>query len=156
MESSSLIQCFEYTEKLIGQKTPFKLDIKLSNGFVFNMSWEEDRRPKPLKDLKKSPSTIEKNKDRKQKYIQEKQSKEDLKVDKSTVTQKTKIEIKCEECNIIVNSKNQLESHKFQKHKTNKIFRCKYCKEDLKSKKGFKRAYQITQNGRKQTGQQQM
>ena len=138
MESSSLIQCFEYTEKLISQKTPFKLDIKLSNGFVFNMSWDEDRRPKPLKDLKKSPSTIEKNLDKKQKYIQGKQSKEELKADKSTVKHKTKIEIKCEECNIIVNSKNQLESHKFQKHKTNEIFRCEYCKEDLKSKKDLK------------------
>ena len=138
MESSSLIQCFEYTEKLIIQKTPFKLDIKLSNGFVFNMSWDEDRRPKPLKDLKKSPSTIEKNLDKKQRYIQGKQSKEELKADKSTVKHKTKIEIKCEECNIIVNSKNQLESHKFQKHKTNEIFRCQYCKEDLKSKKDLK------------------
>ena len=88
------------------------------------MSWDEDKRPKPHKDLKKSPSTIEKNMDRKQKYIQEKQSKKGLKADNSTVTQKTKIKIMCEECNIIVNSKNQLESHKFQKHKTNEIFRC--------------------------------
>ena len=80
MESSSLIQCFEYTEKLISQKTPFKLDIKLSNGFVFNMSWDEDKRPKPHKDLNKSSSTIEKKMDRKQKYIQEKQSKKGLKV----------------------------------------------------------------------------
>ena len=37
-----------------------------------------------------------------------------------------------------MNSKNQLESHKFQNHKTNEIFSCGYCKEDLKSKKGLK------------------
>ena len=54
MESSSLIHCFEYTGKLISQKTPFKLDIKLPNGFVFNMSWDDDRIPKACKDLKKS------------------------------------------------------------------------------------------------------
>ena len=77
MESLSLIQCFEYTEKLISQKTSFKLDIKLPNGFVFNMSWDDDRIPKSCKDLKKSPSTLEKNMARKQKYLQEKNSKED-------------------------------------------------------------------------------
>ena len=75
MESSSLIQCIEYTEKLINQKTPFKLDIKLPNGFVFNMSWDDDRIPKACKDLKKSPSTLEKNMARKQKYLQEKTQK---------------------------------------------------------------------------------
>ena len=37
-----------------------------------------------------------------------------------------------------MNSKNQLESHKLEKHKTNEIFSCEYCKEDLKYKKGFK------------------
>ena len=123
---------------MISQKTPFKLDIKLSNSFVFNMFWDKDKRPKPLKDLKKSPSTIEKNMDRKQEYIQEKQSKKGLKVDKNNVTQKTQIKIKCDECNIIVNSNNQLELHKFLKHNTNEIFRCEYCKEDLKSKKDLK------------------
>ena len=67
MESSSLIQCFEYTEQLISQKTPFKLDIKLPNGFIFNISWDDDKIPKACKDLKKSPSTLEKNMARKQK-----------------------------------------------------------------------------------------
>ena len=36
----------------------------------------------------------------------------------------------CEECNLKVNSKNQLHSHKLQKHKTNKICMCEYCKKD--------------------------
>ena len=139
LESLSFIQCFEYTEKLIIQKTPFKLDIKLPNGFVFNMSWDEDSKQKPRKVLKKSPSTLEKNMARKQKYFQEKQSKEELKVDKNTVKQKTKqIEIKCEECNLKVNSKKQLESHKFQKHKTNDKFKCEYCNKDHLSKSYLK------------------
>ena len=68
------------------------------------------------------------------------------------MTQKTKIEIKCEECNIIVNSKNQLESHKFQKHKTNKIFRCKYCKEDLKAKKDLKEPIKLHKTEENQQG----
>ena len=121
MESPSLIQCFEYTEK-----TPFKLDIKLPNGFVFKMGWDDDINPKSCKDLKKSPSTLEKNMARKQKYLHEKNSKEDL---KNTAKDKTmENEIRCEECNLKVNSKKQLQSHKLQKHKTNKIFRCEYCK----------------------------
>ena len=62
LESSSLIQCFEYTEKLISKKTPFKLDIKLPNGFVFNMSWDDDRSMKPIKHVKKSSSTMEEKK----------------------------------------------------------------------------------------------
>ena len=126
MESSSLIQCFEYTEKLISQKTPFKLDIKLPNGFVFNMSWDDDIIPKACTDFKKSPSTLAKNMARKQKYLQERNAMEDH---KHTAKDKTlQIEIRCEECNLKVNSKKQLHSHKLQKHKTNKIVMCEYCK----------------------------
>ena len=128
MESSSLIQCFEYTAKLISQKTPFKLDIKSPNGFVFNMSWNYDRIPKACKDLKKSPSTLEKNMARKQKYLQERNLKENH---KNTAKDKTwQNEIRCEKCNLKVNSKKQLKSHELQKHKTNKIFMCEYCKKD--------------------------
>ena len=65
----------------------------------------------------------------KQKYIQKKQSKEELKVDNNTVKQKAlPIEIKWEECILNVNSKKQLESHKFQKQMINQIFRCEFCK----------------------------
>ena len=41
---------------------------------------------------------------RKQKYIQKKQSKEELKVDNSTVKQKIlQMKIRCEECNLKMN-----------------------------------------------------
>ena len=58
LESSSLIQCLNYTEKLISKNMPFKLDIKLPSGFLFNISWNDDKDTKQSKDLKKSPSTI--------------------------------------------------------------------------------------------------
>ena len=65
---------------------------------------------------------------RKQIYLQEKNSKEDHKNNAKDKTLKN--EIGCEECNLKVNLKKQLHSHKLQEHKTNKIFMCEYCKKD--------------------------
>ena len=94
-----------------------------------NMSWDDDIIPKACTDFKKSPSTLAKNMARKQKYLQERNSKEDH---KHTAKDKTlQIEIRCEECNLKVNSKKQLHSHKLQKHKTNKIVMCEYCKKKI-------------------------
>ena len=145
METSSLFQCFEYTEKLISKKTPFQLDIKLPNGFVFNMSWDDDRSMKPSKHVQKSSSTMEKNLARKQKYMQEKKEKEEeLEIDKNIVKQKpVKHDIKCEVCNLNVNSKKQLESHKLQKHKVNDIFSCEYCKKDHTTKTDLKKHMEL-------------
>ena len=114
LENSSLIHCLDITEKLISKNVPFKLDIKLPNGFVFNISWNDEKDTKHSKDLKKSPSTLERNMARKNRFIQEKKHSEKHK----TVVKEKEIDkvIKCEKCNIKVNSKKQLESHKLKKH----------------------------------------
>ena len=71
---------------------------------------------------------LRKNMARKQKYLQEKNSKEDLKnTAKNRILQN---EIRCEKCNLKVNSNEQLNSHELQKHKTNNICMCEYCKKD--------------------------
>ena len=46
------------------------------------MSWDDDRSPKPSKDLNKSAPTLEKKHGKKTKYIQDKKSMEELKTDK--------------------------------------------------------------------------
>ena len=65
---------------------------------MFNISWNDDEGTKQSKDLKKSFSTIEKNTMRKNKVVQEKKLLEKHKKEIDFV-------IKCEKCNLKVNSK---------------------------------------------------
>ena len=139
LESSSLMQCLKYTEKLISKNMPFKLDIKLPNGFVFNMSWNDDKETKQRKDLMKSPSTLKRNFARKKKFLQEKKPTNKHETESNIVKEReVQKVIKCQECNLKVNSEKQLESHKLKKHKIIEMLRCEYGENKVTSKNYLK------------------
>ena len=113
---------------------PFKLDIKLPSGFVFNISWNDDKDTKQRKDFMKSPSSLKRNIARKIKFIQEKKHTNKHETE-SNIVKEREIHnvIKCQECNLKVNSEKQLESHKLKKHKIIETLRCEYCENSFTS-----------------------
>jgi hypothetical protein len=71
MESSVLAQCLEYSKQMDSNQKTFKFEVKLSSGFHFNFNALDKEEPKPrtIEVKKKSPSTLRRNAERKQKFL---------------------------------------------------------------------------------------
>ena len=127
MESSVLIQCLDFSRQMESNQKPFKLKVKLSNGFsfIFNNLNQDESKFRREETKKKSPSTIRRNAARKQKFIEKKNlSSVDNEVSKkSEDTSKVETSIQeletfqCDHCDYQVNCQVLLRKHMDKEHK---------------------------------------
>ena len=91
---------------------PFKLEVKLSNGFSFNFNTldQETSKFRTKEAKKKSPSTIRRNAARKQEFL-------DKKKISSVDNELSEISLKCDQCDFKVNCKVKLRKHIEKEHK---------------------------------------
>ena len=136
VEASVLGQCLKFTSKIAKNNKSFTLNLKLSNGFIFNFFNNEKRNSlleNNMKKRKPSPSTLARNKIRMEKFIAMKKAsapntntetgrEPSTGKDTSNVTLKDSeatatITYKCDHCDYENNTKKGLSCHIEQKHK---------------------------------------
>ena len=112
MESSVLTQCLDFSRQMESNQKPFKLEVKLSNGFSFNFNTldQETSKFRTKEAKKKSPSTIRRNAARKQEFL-------DKKKISSVDNELSEISLKCDQCDFKVNCKVKLRKHIEKEHK---------------------------------------
>ena len=100
MESSVLTQCLDFSRQMESNQKPFKLEVKLSNGFSFNFNNldQDESKFRKGETKKKSPSTIRRNAAMKQKFIEKK----DMSSVDNEIPQSS---LKCDQCDDEANCK---------------------------------------------------
>ena len=111
MESSVLAQCLEFSKQMDSNQKTFKLEVKLSSGFSFNFNTLDKEEPKSrtVEVKKKSPSTLRRNADRRQKFLEKKNV--------YSANKELSETFKCDQCEYEVNCKVNLRKHIGRKHR---------------------------------------
>ena len=110
-ESSVWAQCLEFTRQMDSNKQSFKFEFKLSNGFSFNFNTLDQEESKSgTKEVKrKSPSTLRRNAERKQKFL-------DKKNISSATKELSESYFQCDQCDYEANCKVGLRKHMEKQH----------------------------------------
>ena len=145
LDTSLVLKCMEFTKQMTDQGNSFKFSMCLPSGFNFSLEFAkgfEKEQPSNISERKKkSPSTIRRNKLRREKYLKRKTvdetPTEEISVPselkdtppppptKKTVTHDR---FKCQQCGEKLDTKNCLSNHMISEHEAEgEIFTCDIC-----------------------------
>ena len=128
MNPSLVSQCMDFIKHLASKGAAFKFSLSLPTGFKFSMDFSQEiltpsRGPEKKK---QSPSTLKRNSLRKKQFLEKKAMEKPAGTQPAgSPAQSTEIEFKCDQCEAVYDSKDNLEKHIDETH--TEQLTCKEC-----------------------------
>ena len=117
MNSSLVSQCMDFTKHLVSKGAAFKFSLSLPTGFNFSIDFSQEKLTPPRRPEKKSPSTLKTNSLRKILFLEKKAMEKLAETQPAgSPAQSTEIEFKCDLCESVYDSKDNLEKHIDETH----------------------------------------